>query len=61
VEDEELHHYWCCNELVAMCGKDLTNDREIDYPKEASCIPCARVYLTGSPCPVAGCTGGERE
>lgn len=51
---DDLDHFYCCDENVAMCGVDLTGVPEADNVGDL-CPLCALVNESGLPCPVRGC------
>lgn len=47
---DELHHLYCHDENLALCGADLTNVEERDpHPNEQHCVVC--IDLDPLPCP----------
>lgn len=57
---DDFHHWWCCDDNVALCGADLTNV-PVTEQEEPICPACEVVRRTKTPCPVAGCGyGGGR-
>jgi hypothetical protein len=54
-------HLFCCDEDIAMCGADLTDqdvqERDDDTPV---CPMCALVEDEGLPCPVPECPGDDK-
>lgn len=39
---DELHHVYCCDENLALCGTDVTKYQEAEPPSDADkrCIVC---------------------
>ena len=58
--DDGFNHIYCCDENLAMCGKDLTGVREVDPETDPDpvCVACEAAWLAGFPCPVPECPRG---
>jgi hypothetical protein len=56
-EDDDLHHIWCCDPDVAVCGVDLTGVPDAGDVGDGVqvCPLCALAWDGGLPCPVPGC------
>ena len=39
-DDDDLDHYYCCDENRALCGKDLTEVPISELSDEALCVVC---------------------
>lgn len=42
-DDDDLVHYWCCDNRVALCGTDLTDAHPNDDPDALICAMCTLV------------------
>lgn len=49
--DDDLHHFYCpCNEDLALCGKDISEEPHlVETPSDNVCVVCED--LTEYPCP----------
>ena len=56
----DVHHLTCCDDDVALCGKDVSAEPECD-PGCANppCPLCATILAEGQPCAVADCEPQE--
>lgn len=49
---DELHHYFCCDEDLALCGRDIS-DLPVVHTGEHVCVVCDD--LVEAPCPNPNC------
>lgn len=51
-DDDELDHYFCCDESRAMCGADLTNVTRSDFDDDGPtvCVVCRDLDRTLEAC-----------
>jgi hypothetical protein len=58
-DDDDFDHIICCDDNVAMCGRDVTLDEWSENEENPECPLCTYLWDSGLPCPVAGCKGGQ--
>lgn len=51
---DDVIHYWCCNEDLGYCGKDLTGMPYGDAGDHPECLLCNLAEEMGEACPVCG-------
>ncbi len=41
-DDDDLDHYWCCDEAVALCSADISGVPEVDFLDDSpdACVVC---------------------
>lgn len=49
--DDELHHAWCCDEDVALCGTDISDAETTDGEGWLHCVVCVELEAADVPCP----------
>ncbi|ASR80061.1 hypothetical protein SEA_ARCADIA_40 [Arthrobacter phage Arcadia] len=42
----EMHHLWCCNENLSLCGEDITNLPINDGEGDQLCVICHADAIT---------------
>lgn len=56
-DDGDLVHFWCCDQNVAMCGADISDEPLVpDASAEEVCTLCRIVDDNRWACPVPGCS-----
>jgi hypothetical protein len=61
-EDDDAMHLFCCDENIAMCGEDLTEDETVDaddVDDDEVCPLCQLVEDNHLACPVPGCPAAD--
>jgi hypothetical protein len=58
--EPDLQHVICCDDDLAMCGKDVTGEIwASDEEASEFCPLCFLAEEQGLPCPVPGCPAGR--
>lgn len=55
-DSPEMSHWYCCNDLVALCGH--TDNRAmdlVDNDDPSDCVVCQDLYEIGGPCSSPDC------
>jgi hypothetical protein len=52
---DDLVHLWCCDDTIAYCGLDITEDTPLDdWADEDECVVCGDLEQSGALCPKCG-------
>lgn len=51
--DNDVAHWWCCDESMAWCGLDISEMEWVDEGDAADCPLCVLAYEDGF-CPTCG-------
>jgi hypothetical protein len=55
-DDEELHHWTCCDDGIAVCGLDVSKEAPCGGKcRNTPCPLCRLVLDEGLPCTIPGC------
>ena len=55
INQDDVVHYWCCDEKVALCGVPLAED--VDEP--TTCVVCIDLDEEEAPCVLPDCPWRE--
>lgn len=55
--DEDLNHFFCCDENLGLCGTDLT-EWSFNEDYEIDCAVCVDLAQAEVPCGAPGCPEG---
>jgi hypothetical protein len=54
--NDDIVHYYCCDENLSRCGLDITDEPEVyGTPEEQCCEICVNRARLGAPCPDPDC------